>query len=226
MTTTGVATKALNALNGTSSSATSSSASSTSASDLESTFLQLLVAQMQNQDPTSPMDSSQMVSQLAQINTVSGISQLNTSLTSLASQLTASQQQQNTQLIGQNVLVQGNSATVSGGKSSGFGLALSSAASNVTVTITNSSGAVVDTMNLGAQSAGIIPVSWTPTDSSGNTLPDGTYTVSAVATSSGGTQSDPTTLSSEMVTGMVPNSSYLLLQNGSAVDTSSIAAIL
>ncbi len=62
--------------------------SNTSAADLQQTFLTLLVTQLQNQDPTSPVDSSQMTSQLAQINTVSGIAQLNSSLTSLSSQIT------------------------------------------------------------------------------------------------------------------------------------------
>ena len=52
----------------------------TSASDLQNTFLTLLVTQLKNQDPTNPADSSQMTSQLAQINTVTGIGQLNTSL--------------------------------------------------------------------------------------------------------------------------------------------------
>ena len=70
----------LDTMNGTASSSSSSSSTSsaTSGTDLQNTFLQLLIAQMQNQDPTNPMDSSQMTSQLAQINTVTGISQLNT----------------------------------------------------------------------------------------------------------------------------------------------------
>lgn len=57
-----------------SSTSSTGSTSGTSATDLQNTFLQLLVAQLKNQDPTNPMDSSQMTSQLAQINTVSGIS--------------------------------------------------------------------------------------------------------------------------------------------------------
>jgi flagellar basal-body rod modification protein FlgD len=54
---------------GSSSSGSSSSASSLAASDAlgnEQTFLQLLVAQLQNQDPTNPMDGTQFVTQLAQ----------------------------------------------------------------------------------------------------------------------------------------------------------------
>ncbi|RAE74048.1 flagellar biosynthesis protein FlgD, partial [Burkholderia multivorans] len=84
------------------------STTGTSASDLQATFLKLLVTQLQNQDPTSPVDSSQMTSQLAQINTVSGIAQLNTSLTSLSTQLAAGQQTQAALLIGSNVLAPGD----------------------------------------------------------------------------------------------------------------------
>ena len=130
----------LDTMNGTSSSSSSSTSSSsgTSTSDLQNTFLQLLVTQLKNQDPTNPMDSSQMTSQLAQINTVTGISQLNTSLTSLASQLAAGQNAQTSLLIGQDVLVPGNTATVSSGSSSGFGFTLSQGVTDLKVTITDS----------------------------------------------------------------------------------------
>ncbi|PTB18043.1 flagellar biosynthesis protein FlgD [Trinickia symbiotica] len=224
----------LNTMNGTtstSSSSTTSSSSSTgssSATDLQTTFLKLLVTQLQNQDPTNPMDSSQMTSQLAQINTVSGISQLNTTLTSLASQLQAGQNAQSSLLIGQNVLVPGTSAIVSSGKSPGFGVELTSAATDVQVTIKDSSGNLVNTIDLGAQSAGTIPVSWTPTDSSGKTLSDGTYTISAAATV-GGKTSSVTTLSGEQVLSVIQQSSGttgLRLSDGSTVDATSVAAIL
>ena len=73
----------LDTINGTSSGSAAASTGN-SPTDMQTTFLRLLTTQLQNQDPTNPMDSSQMTSQLAQINTVTGISQLNTTLTSLA----------------------------------------------------------------------------------------------------------------------------------------------
>ncbi len=219
----------LNTMNGTSSSGSStSSTGSSSSSDLQTTFLKLLVAQLQNQDPTNPMDSSQMTSQLAEINTVSGISQLNTTLTSLATQMQAGQSAQTALLIGQNVLVQGSSAFVTSGKSPGFGVVLPSDATDVQVTVKDSSGNVVNTLDLGAHTAGNIPVSWTPTDSSGAKLADGTYTISAVATV-GGKTSSVSTLSGEQVLSVVQQSSGttgLLLQDGTTVDATSVAAIL
>ncbi len=229
----------LNAVNGSSSSSGASSTSTSTSTDpnsatsLQKTFLQLLVTQLQNQDPTNPMDSSQMTAQLAQINTVTGISQLNTTLTSLASQLSAGQNAQASLLIGQNVLVPaaatGATSTVSSGASSGFGVSLSSAVSDLTVTIKNSSGSVVNTLDLGAQQAGTVPVSWKPVDSSGNTLPDGTYSISAAGTSTTGATATVTALTGAQVQSVVQQSdgsTGLLLNNGNTVGMSSVSAIL
>jgi flagellar basal-body rod modification protein FlgD len=220
----------LDTMNGTSASSSSSSASSSgsSASDLQQTFLQLLVTQLQNQDPTNPMDSSQMTSQLAQIDTVSGIQSLNTSLSSLSTQLAAGQNAQAALLIGSSVLAPSSSVTVSGGAATQIGVSLPSAASDVKLTVTNSSGQVVSTVDLGAQQAGNVPVTWTPKDSSGNALPDGTYTLSATATVNG-QSSTATTLSAAQVQGVVQQadgSAGLTLSNGNTVPLSSIAAIL
>ncbi|MFM0596771.1 MULTISPECIES: flagellar hook assembly protein FlgD [Paraburkholderia] len=225
----------LDTMNGTgkSSSATgatssTSSSSSTSASSLQQTFLQLLVAQLQNQDPTNPMDSSQMTSQLAQINTVSGISQLNTTLSSLATQMSAGQQSQAALLIGSTVLAPGNSVTVASGKAGSFGVQLANSVSDLQVVVKNSAGTIVNTIDLGKQSAGTVPVGWTPTDTAGNTLPDGTYTISAVGTING-QQATATTLSSATVQSVVMQSTGtpgLVLSNGTTVGLTNVAAIL
>ncbi len=218
----------LDTINGTSSSSGTSSTGSSS-TDLQTTFLKLLVTQMQNQDPTNPMDSSQMTSQLAQINTVTGISQLNTTLTSLSSQLSAGQNAQASLLIGQNVLVPGSTTTVASGASSGFGVSLDSSVSDLTVTIKNSSGEIVNTLDLGAQQAGTIPVAFRPVDSSGNTLADGTYTISASGTSTTGATTTETTLSGAQVQSVIQQSgggTGLLLNNGTTVDMTKVVAIL
>jgi flagellar basal-body rod modification protein FlgD len=226
-TTTTVSPQLLDTMNGTSSSS-SSSTSSTSASDLQTTFLQLLVAQLQNQDPTNPMDSSQMTSQLAQINTVSGISQLNTSLSSLSTQLSAGQNAQAALLIGSTVLAPGSSVAVSSGSAPEIGVQLASAASDVKLTVTNSSGQVVNTVDLGPESAGTVPISWTPKDSSGNTLADGNYTISASATVNG-QPATATTLVASQVQSVIQQSgggAGLTLANGSTVALTSVAGIL
>jgi len=227
-TTTTVSQQLLDTMNGTNSVSSSSAASGTSGSDLQQTFLQLLVAQLQNQDPTDPMDSSQMTSQLAQINTVSGIQQLNTSLTSLSTQLSAGQNAQAALLIGSTVLAPSSTVSVSDGAATAIGVTLPSAASDVTLTITDSTGKVVNTVDLGAQSAGNVPLTWTPKDAQGNALPDGNYTIAATATVDG-KSSSATTLAASQVQSVVQQangSAGLALSNGNTVPLSSVAAIL
>ncbi|SAK43609.1 flagellar basal body rod modification protein [Caballeronia temeraria] len=218
----------LDTMNG-ASSASSSSTSSTSGSDLQNTFLTLLVTQLKNQDPTNPADSSQMTSQLAQINTVTGIGQLNTSLSSLATQLSAGQQTQAALLIGSNVLAAGNNVTVSKGASSGFGVQLANDVSDLQIVVKNSSGQIVNTLDLGAQGAGVVPVTgWTPVDSKGATLADGSYTITAQGTING-QQATATTLAASQVQSVVQMSGGapgLKLSNGSTVALSGVASIL
>jgi flagellar basal-body rod modification protein FlgD len=222
----------LDTMNGTSSSASSSSSSSNgtqSASDLQNTFLTLLVTQLKNQDPTNPADSSQMTSQLAQINTVTGIGQLNTSLSSLATQLSAGQSTQAALLIGSTVLAPGSNVTVSNGAATSFGATLANDVSDLQILVKNSAGQIVNTIDLGAQSAGTVPVSnWTPKDSSGKTLPDGTYTITAQGTINGNTAT-ATTLAASQVQSVVQMSGGtpgVKLANGSTVALTSVASIL
>ena len=75
-------------------------------------FLKLLVAQMQNQDPLSPMDNAQVTSQMAQINTVSGIEKLNLTVQGLSSQFAQLQAVQGASLVGHDVVVPGNTLQV------------------------------------------------------------------------------------------------------------------
>lgn len=124
-------------------------------------FLKLLVTQMRNQDPLNPMDNAQVTSQLAQINTVTGIERLNESLKSLSGQMFQSQALQGASLIGRDVLLEGNRLHVADGKAvAGFELA--SAADAVKVEILSPAGRVIDTLQLGAQNAGRNGFEWQP----------------------------------------------------------------
>lgn len=122
-------------------------------------FLKLLVAQLNNQDPMNPMDNAQMTSQMAQINTVSGIQQLNETMKSMAAQFTAMQELQGTAMIGHDVLVQSNTLSVDAGKAKGS-VDLSGSADNVSVEILSPGGQHVDTINLGAMTAGRHAFEW------------------------------------------------------------------
>ncbi|ROU14466.1 flagellar hook assembly protein FlgD [Kluyvera ascorbata] len=180
----------------TSSSSASSALNSTgtnSSSDLQSSFLTLLVAQLKNQDPTNPLQNNELTSQLAQISTLSGIEKLNTTLGSISGQIDSSQSLQASSLVGHGVMIPGSSI-LAGKSSSGdsvdttpFGIELTQAADKVTATITDSSGKVVRTLNVGAQTAGVHTFTWDGTLDDGSAAPDGAYKVS-IAASQGTTQ--------------------------------------
>jgi flagellar basal-body rod modification protein FlgD len=214
---------------------TSSSATGTSAQNLSDTFLKLLVAQMNNQDPLNPVDNSQVTSQMAQISTVTGINSLNSTVTQLVSQLQQSQAVQSTQLAGHTVLVPGNSLTLATTSASGSsslaaygGFSLAQAADSVSVAVKDSSGATVRTINLGALGAGVQDFSWDGQTDSGSQAAAGSYSYSVTA-NAGGKSVGATAYSAQQVVGVAPQSNgslQFLLSNGSQIGFSSIAQIL
>ena len=143
-------------------------------------FLTLMLAQLKNQDPTSPVDSNEFLSQLAALSEVQGITQLNTSFSALSSSLTSSQALQASSLLGHQALVPSSTATLSsaGGSISGA-VSVPQTSSQVVLDITNSAGVLVQQVNLGAQPAGLANFTWDGKTSSGSAAPAGTYTLSA-----------------------------------------------
>ena len=122
-------------------------------------FLKLLVAQLNNQDPMNPMDNAQMTSQMAQINTVSGIQQLNETMKSIGGQFASMQMLQATGVIGHDVLLQSNTLSIDAGKAGGA-VDLSGNADKLTVQILSPGGQLIDTLNLGPMAAGRHTFEW------------------------------------------------------------------
>jgi len=181
-----VSTALMNTMNGanSSTSAAAASANINSTQSIKDGFLKMLVAQMQYQDPTQPVDSAQMTSQLAQLSTVDGINKLNDSMASMVSSLQSSQAYQASSMIGHTVMVSGNTFQLTNGQGS-FGVQLPSSADSVKVNVVNSAGQTINTINLGAQAGGTIPVAWNGKDAGGNTVADGSYSIQIAATSGG-----------------------------------------
>lgn len=153
-----------NTTNNVASSATSTSTKSatTTANEASDRFLKLLVTQMQNQDPLNPMDNAQVTSQMAQINTVTGIDKLNTTMTNMGSNMTQMQMLQGSALVGHTVRVEGNKLNV-GSDGKGYGAySLDGGASNVRVDIMNSAGTIVDSVTKTGVPSGNNEFDWTP----------------------------------------------------------------
>jgi flagellar basal-body rod modification protein FlgD len=174
-----------------SSTSTAAGASATSGVSLGGTdFLTLMLAQLQNQDPTSPVDSNTFLSQLASLSEVQGITNLNTSFTGLANSLVSSQALQASSLLGHQALVSSSTATLATAGSTITGaVSVPQTSSGVTLNISNAGGVLVQQINLGAQSTGLANFSWNGTEGNGSQAPAGQYTLTAeVAGVASGTQ--------------------------------------
>ncbi len=161
-------------------------------------FLNLMMQQLKNQDPTKPMDNSAIMGQLAQFGTVSGISQLNTSFSNLSSQLVSNQALQASSLLGRNVMVSGSIAPL--GSSGGVNAAVSvpANANAVGVQVVDQTGAVVKSIPLGNPGSGLADFTWDGTTDSGARAPAGVYGFVASGSVSGKGQQLPTLVSAQV----------------------------
>lgn len=204
------------------SSTASSTSNATSMDAQQDRFLKLLVAQLNNQDPMNPVDNAQMTSQMAQINTVTGIQQVNETLKSMAAQFTALQVLQGSSMVGHDVLMDGNTMRVKDGTAQGA-FELAAKAESVKIEVLSPGGQVLDTINLGALDAGRHDINW---DASGyNFAGDPVFKVTATL---GGKDIASQTLARATVTSVGSEAGVMKVQllGRAAVDYSSIKAIL
>ncbi|KKJ95908.1 flagellar basal body rod modification protein FlgD [Stutzerimonas stutzeri] len=151
-------------------------------------FLELLVAQMNNQNPLEPQENGEFIGQLAQFSTVEGVEKLNSSMETILSGYQSSQALQASSLVGRKVIVPADKAVVDTSETFKASLVLPTSSSNVFVNVYDSTGASVGRVNMGAQEAGNISFMWDGKDSSGKGLPPGTYRFEAQATYQGETK--------------------------------------
>ena len=201
----------------------SAKSSGTDAQSMQDQFLTLLVAQLQNQDPTNPMDNAQMTSQMAQISTVSGIEKLNDTVQSVTSQFASMQMLQGATMIGHTVLSEGNALNLTDKGQGSAAFDLEGSAANVTVTITTAGGQLVDTMELGSAAAGRHYFTWDGSNYNGDTS-NLRFKVSA---SNGDAAVKATTLSpNAVVATSIANGSLMLeLANGQSINYNSVKAV-
>lgn len=149
-------------------------------------FVKLLMAQLSNQDPTSPMDSGAFVAQLAQFANVELAQAGNQQLESLVMAQAASNQMSAASLVGRDVVYSANTVRLTDGADATLSGHLGGAAAKVTAVIKDPSGKVVRTVELGAHAAGDVTAPWDGRDDAGVKLPAGEYTVQLTAADEAG----------------------------------------
>ena len=147
-------------------------------------FLELMIAQFNNQDPLKPADNQDFIAQLAQFSSLEGIENLNTSVESMAAAMRSGLTLEAASLVGRSVLVPTDQALMTENGIAG-NILNTQASSDLTVDISTLGGALIRRIPLGAQDAGDVRFLWDGTDDSGEQQPAGAYRIKAYATVAG-----------------------------------------
>lgn len=151
-------------------------------------FLELMVAQLNNQDPLNPQENGEFIAQLAQFSSVEGIENLNNTVEVMSTSLQSSQALQASALVGRTVHVNTDRSFLeTDGDISGT-IKLDQSTTNLTLNISNSAGVLIDQVEMGGQVQGDIRFAWNGKDSNGVAYPAGEYLFSAQANVAGGTE--------------------------------------
>lgn len=165
-------------------SATTSGQTASSTLD-QNAFLRLMITQLNNQDPTKPLDSAQFMGQLAQFATVSGIQNLQATVEKISASTGPTRALQAANLLGHQVLVSSSSGYLPQGGSLSGAVDVPDGASALKVDVYNAGGELVKSIELGPQEPGLAQFSWAGVDARGRQLPPGQYSLKTQATVAG-----------------------------------------
>ena len=213
----------------------------------EDRFLKLLVAQMRNQDPLNPLDNAQVTSQIAQINTVRGIEQLNASMKQVAAASTSISPLSAVGLLGREVLVDGDrfewsspdvdivnndpsmpEMPADAARAVRVGFEIPAAARAVRVEIVDAAGRVVHARDFDEPEAGVHTLDWDGIDGDGSAVASGKYRLRAWGMDSDGAELAVTALVPARVHGVNqgPGGARLELIGREPVAASAVRAVL
>ena len=195
----------------------------TSLSTNFNSFLNLLLTQLKNQDPSSPMDTNTFTSELVQFSSVEQQITTNSSLTQLIQATQGNEVIGATGVVGKQVVLSSAQMPLQNGSGSlGFS---TTAAEPVSIKITDGSGVQVRDDSL-TSAAGANTWTWDGTDSNGNQLPDGAYTVSVIGNPPGGSAAAVPFTVTGQATGVTNTNGTVALQAGAvSVDFSKVQSV-
>ena len=188
-------------------------------------FLKLLIAQIQNQDPMAPMDASSMTSQMSQLNMVSSIGDMNKSMTAMLSQMQSVNFMNQAALIGHSPAVAGNGIAFDGTNQVMLGANAANPLKSVVATISDSSGNIVNSVNLGDVNVGMSNFIWNGQAANGETVPAGMYYLSLAGKNADNGTENPTAYVASAVASVTKGSNgdaILNLLDGRTVKSSEV----
>lgn len=123
-------------------------------------FLELMITQMENQDPLSPQENTEFIAQLAQFSSVEALDSLNSNFDSFTNSFVANQALQASTLVGRSVTVPTDTALLEEGDVVSASVDIPAGVGDVSVSIYSETGSLVEQINLGVQSAGEMVLRW------------------------------------------------------------------
>jgi len=177
-------------------------------------FLTLLVTQLQNQDPLSPMENTEFTAQLAQFSSLEELFNINDNLKNIELYEASMNNSQAVSFIGKEIDANGDMIQISEGTSDHINYNLAGDSTQVNISIYNSNGYLVRNINTEPQSAGEQSVEWDGNDNDGNQLPDGAYTFAVSAFDQSGSDIQVSTYMTGKVTGVTFDNGIVYLMVG------------
>jgi flagellar basal-body rod modification protein FlgD len=144
-------------------------------------FMELMIAQLRNQDPMKPMENGEFLTQIAQFSQVTGLQELQDSFKSLSESLVSNQALQAASLVGRDVLAPTGLGVLGPGQPIRGSVELPTASAQVTVNIYDNAGQMVRRLELGSQASGEAMYQWDGLRDDGTFAPPGNYLISAEA---------------------------------------------
>lgn len=189
-------------------------------------YLELMVAQLRNQDPFQPMQNGEFLAQIAQFGTVSGVQAIEQSISELAESLYSNQALEAAELVGRSVLARSTSGVLTAGGQLTGAVNASSNVGSAVVTIEDKTGNLIKRIELGPLAAGITEFTWDGTSEDGSTAPPGQYVVRAVGNEGAALETLIKASVSSVTLGRAGQGLTLNLDNGTTLDFAEILEIL
>jgi len=161
-------------------------------------FMELMIAQLKNQNPLEPQDNGEFISQLAQFSSLEEMQNLAGTVDDVVSQFRSSQALQASAMVGKTVMAPSEIGILGAdGKITGS-IEVPASTGGLRLSIQSLSGELVRQIDLGSSSAGIQAFSWDGKDGNGNALPQGSYRIVAEASYPEGTEQLATMVSANV----------------------------
>jgi flagellar basal-body rod modification protein FlgD len=161
-------------------------------------FMELMLAQMKNQDPLKPQENGDFVAQLAQFSSLEEMQNLSGTVDDMAGQFRSSQALQASAMVGKSVLAPTNVGILgSEGEVTGT-IEVPASTGGLNLSVMSSAGELVRKIDLGSAQAGVTSFRWDGQDGNGNTLPPGRYQIKAEGSYPSGTEQLNTMMSANV----------------------------